>query len=697
MSDMTRLGDEKVRKVLKNFGLTEKETEVYIFLAKHGVLRSGEISKGIKTHRAEVYRMLKSLQSKGLVQSTLESPTRFTTVPFETILDSFIKTKREEAASVESAKQDLLDDWKRISRHEPEPSLEKFVVIEGNHKIYSKILQMMKETKSQLSAVSTVSGLMRADQFGLFDAAFDHLVGSKVQFRFITDLSSQNLNFMKILLKRIPKAGFNIKGRNPTLGLKLSPRMVIKDEDEIIFFIKPKTDIAASEQDDVCFWTNCKTLVQSFIAVFEDLWGNATEIEKRIVEIETGKLTPRTSIISDAQVAKTKYDEIIRSTKEEIFMMTSSEGLLELLEFTPLLKEWSKRGVSVKIMAPITGENLKAVQQLLDCCEVRHVATSYLRTTIVDGQHLFQFKTTSSDEEKPEATTYFENTFYTNDLEYIEKTMNMMNDVWQKARASSTVTLESITRSFMPTITPLSDNEYVFSRPESPYRKMTTFIEEKPEILTEKDVLNKIINAKKYPAKNWPKDILRYYGGGGSAVIHPPEYFHLPDMIIFVRRWDKQSSWGAEDWLMVFLWLETPTGYAYVPVAFVTDNPRAVEFQKTIYAGTPVAQNVQLVKKDELQIRVHGNTLFAGWTVPIPLFPPRYALPPSCMLLEGYSRLKTTVSKWELPSGVKITVEGNGYDAFVTFFHSASKYAGPGTDGTVSRDQFMTEYPPSDK
>src|SRR5208283_6176732 len=116
---MPKLSTENILKILRDFGLTKKEAEIYIFLAKHGVQRSGEIAKGIKTHRGEVHRMLKSLQTKGLIHSTLESPSRFATVPFETAIDSFIKTKRDEAASVESARRDLLEDWNLISIHEP--------------------------------------------------------------------------------------------------------------------------------------------------------------------------------------------------------------------------------------------------------------------------------------------------------------------------------------------------------------------------------------------------------------------------------------------------------------------------------------------------------------------------------------------------------------------------------------------------
>lgn len=681
------MGDEKVRRVLKNFGLTKKETDIYFFLAKHGVQRSGEIAKRTRTHRAEVYRILKRLQTKGLVQPTLESPTRFTTVPFETVIDSFIKTKREEAASLESTKKDLLEDWKIISRHEPEPQLERFVVIEGRHKIYPKILQMVQETKSRLSAVSTVAGLLRADQFGLFDAVFGNPLKSKIKFRFLTELSRQNLDAAKALLKRIPATGFDFKGRNPELGLQLSPRMVIRDEDEILFFITSK-NASLSGQNDVCLWTNCKALVDSFNTVFEDLWRNSTDLKKKIVEVETGKPAQKTQVISNAETASKKYDDILRSAKKEIIVLTSEDGLLVFRKKMKRLKEWTQRGVSVRIMAPITSENLEAAQELLKCCEVRHVPIGYLGTTVIDGQHLFQFKNPPPEEESLLLMSYFENIFYTNDLAYVEKTKNMLDAIWNSSFSPSAITLDSILK---PPIQPvaLPDEGYVFSRPESPYKKISHYVKEKHGVITEEDVLNKIINAKKYPAKNWPKDILRNYGSNGITIIHPPKHFCLPDMMIWVLHYDKQSSFVATDLLLIYLWLETPKGNAYVPVAIVTDNPRYVKILKAIYAGTPAGQNVQLIKKDGFQVRVHSNIIFAGWTVPIQLFQ-SYTLPPSCILFEGYTEVKTGVMDYQLPSGVNIIAEYNGLDAFVTFFHPSSKYSGPGTDGVMSRDLIVT-------
>ena len=681
-----------MQSVLKSLGLTGKEAELFLFLAKNNALRSGEIAKGIHTHRVEVYRMLKSLQKKGTVEATLEAPTRFTAVPLETVLDSFIKAKREETAAMESTKQSVLNEWKHISKTESQLSLEKFVVIEGERKIYSKIAQMIRETKNQLSIIISVPGLERANQFGVLDAAFSHPLKNKVKLRFLTEFSNENVKTVKAFLKNIPKRGFDFKGRNPDLGLKLSPQMALRDKEELLFFIRPTIETPATTQEDVCLWTNCKGLVQSFSAIFEDLWRNSTDIQTKIGEVEAGVQTkPKTCIISDSETAHEKYGKALQIAEKEIIMITSEKGPAEIWKNKHLLNEWARKQISVKIMAPITSENKEIVQELSEHHEVRHVPLGYLSTTIVDGKDLFQFNTPLSVQ-KTNSRSTFEGTICSNDLEYVTRTKNMLTDIWKNARPPSGLPSGVNALPPMP-VAPLPDNDDPWLRPNSAYQKMIVNVMGKKEAVTDRDVLSKIINAKKVPRKNWPKDILRFYGSTGNAVIHPPANFNLPDLVVRAAHENKQSSFGATDRLYVYLWLETQTGYAYVPVASVSDNPKDADFQKTLFAGTPAGQNIQIFKKDELQLRFHGTTFFAGWTKPIPLIPTKYTLPPACILLEGYSKLKTNSIEFTYPSGVKVNVEANGYDAFVTFFHPKSKYSGPGTDGVIGRDVVATINP----
>lgn len=230
--------------------------------------------------------------------------------------------------------------------------------------------------------------------------------------------------------------------------------------------------------------------------------------------------------------------------------------------------------------------------------------------------------------------------------------------------------------------------------PDSPYQKMLFSIIEKPRALSEKEVISKMMNAEKCTVKNPLKDTAVFYGKQSSAVIHLNKHLNLPDMIITLSIWNEKSVVGARNSLMVQLWLDAPKGKAFVPVAFVHDGPISLDALKAAFAGFPMVDNLQVMKKEEFQVHAYGNIRFAGWTKPIPLFSPKFVLPPSCILFEGYGKIKPGIIISRLPSGFVSMMEYNGMDAFVTFFHPSSKYSGPGTDGTMNRELIMTFKPP---
>ena len=676
-------------KILSSFGLTEKEIEIYIFLAKHGVIRSREIISGLRIHRADVYRILKSLQSKGLVEPTLESPARYIIVQFETVLESFIKAKHDEAIVIEKSKQDLLEDWKNISKPTIAATPEKFTVIEGNNKILDKIQRMIRETKHQLSMITSMTGIVRADQFGLFDSVQKSAANPKIEYRFLTDVSRQNLNVLKTVMRRTAKNGFRFRAKNPALGLHLSPKMVIRDGEEILYFISPVSTENKSAQEDVCILTNCKSLVQSFNTVFEDLWNNAVSMESKIGEIETGRASSKKMIIEGAEAVRKKHEETILSAKEEILIMTSSEELVDFLRNSKLLKKWTEKDVKVKIMAPILGENLNAALHLPEGCEVRHVPSLQRKTTIVDGQKLFQFTDPSESQENSNQTTDSDRAFYTNDPEVVEKTRSILEGIWKRSYAPSAVTLAAILGGTTPALAP------VLEKPISEEEKVAGvfIVKGKTPKITEKDILCKILSAKKYPLRNYLKKGIVNYGSMARAVVHPPADFNLPDFMIWIMQLNKQSSFGQEDYLRIYWRPRTADSDKFVLAAVVTDSILAANARKALFPYSFPIDNIQIVKKDELQVRIHGNTLFAGWTTPIPLVPSPYVLPPACILFEGYGDIRTKQNIIKTLEGQTQIWEINDYEAFVTFFHPASKYAGPATDGEFARDAIITTLP----
>ena len=677
------MGEDELKKMLKNLNITETEMEIYLYLSRYPLSKGTEISRQTKKDKAQIYHLLKSLQTKGLVETTLESPVRYIPVPLGEIVDSLIQAKRNEAQRIEKTKQEVLTYWKTLNKKEVPQQVEKFIVIDGRKKVNAKISQMVTESKTQLSAITTIQNLLRAEQEGLFDVASKHPLKTQIQFRFLTEFSSKNLTPTKNILKKMSRTGFNFRGRNPDLHSTLSPELIIKDDDETLFFIRPRIE-DLSVEDNVCLWTNCKSLVQTFTGVFEDLWQNSRDIYLRISEIETGKSPVQTGIIKNPEAARKKYSETLDSAKKEIVIVTSADGLMEL--HAAELVAWKKAGVFTRIMAPITRRNFETVQELSNYGEIRHVSNGYLGTTVVDGKYLFQFKISVDNEKAPR----FEDIFYTSELEHVGKTSKMLEEMWKKAQAPSVITLDSIAGA-----TIASASDHVVYKATKKMLKHTVMEDlEASKNLTEKSVIEKIINAQKNLHAPAETDIVTFYTVNGQAIIHPPSQFNLPVTLFHTYHIEKHSTYGAEDAMIVHLWLKTLDGEAFVPCAVITDNPKSMDFWRKALEGTPAKENLQLIKKNELEACIHGNTLFVGWTIPITLLYGKHAIPPSCLQFEGYGDIKTNAYRAIIPSGYLLKTEGNILEAFVTFLHPKSKYSGPGTDGAFGRDVIIEFYPP---
>ena len=593
--------------------------------------------------------------------------------------------KHEEAVSIERAKEDLLRDWADLGKGTVESPAEKFVVIEGSNKIFAKIFQMVKHTRNHLSAVSSVNGLLRADRYGIFEALYNHPLKSKVHFRLLTDLTDVDPK-TAILLKRRLKPALNLRSRNPELGLSLFPSMVIRDDEELIFFISDSKRPTAADEMQVCFHTNCRSMIQAFSAVFEDLWNSSSNIKAKIDEISAGKAPQITQLIRDPESALKTYFDALDSAKNEILIVTSQKGLIELSKVGSKLEQWSNKGASIKIMAPITTADLQATQKLLNWCEVRHFQSGYFETTIIDNCHLFQFNEPSSSNLNPK------NTFYTSNAEYIQKTKKILSNIWKTTHTPSIESLHSLNSALTTPFEGMLE--------QSSLERNTSWMQNlrlgQMGTLSELDVLAEIEKERRKAVKgivNWSRT-LRYFGSRAIAAIHPPSSFALPNMVIVVFHCNEESSSGCENWIVVNLWQKERECVSFDTVAFVQNNPEHLDFRKEIFAGSSVEPNIMAFKKDEIQVHMKGNTLFAGWTRPIPLGSPEYTLPPCCMLFEGYGDVKPGMFTNVVPSGRRQEFWYNSLDAFVSFFHPKSKYVGSGIEGFVERDSMLISRPP---
>jgi len=121
-----------------------------MFLAKSGAQSTSFAAKRLKMERVQAYPTFKKLQEKGFIEATLERPTRFTIVPFEALLESFINAKKTEVNNLNEQKESLLSSWRTISAPEYEYPVAKFSVITGKKKIHSKMLPLERTSKNRV-------------------------------------------------------------------------------------------------------------------------------------------------------------------------------------------------------------------------------------------------------------------------------------------------------------------------------------------------------------------------------------------------------------------------------------------------------------------------------------------------------------------------------------------------------------------
>lgn len=268
--------------VLKDTDLTELESKVYIFLAKNGTHKASDVSRKMNLHKSQVYHILKNLQNYGTVEASMESPMRFTAIPFEKVLDLLIKTKKGEVRFLEDKRNDLISLWSSIRSKNYEFDSEKFAIIKGECNLYSKFLQMIENADTEILAILTKISGTRSDPSGI--RIKDAIKKDIKKIRLLTCIKEENLETMRFLTKEILSVHHKNNIHHAYIDPNLIHFLIIKDNEEIFFGITPKNK---NHREKAGFWTNCKSLIYVLKFFFGQLWNNSINVETRLLDIET--------------------------------------------------------------------------------------------------------------------------------------------------------------------------------------------------------------------------------------------------------------------------------------------------------------------------------------------------------------------------------------------------------------------------
>jgi sugar-specific transcriptional regulator TrmB len=508
--DLIELSEEGIIQVLRDLGLSRREAEVYIFLSKRGAQGANQVSTNLKVERVQTYRALKSLQEKGVVEATLEAPTRFNAVPFDTLLNSLITTKKTEASQLETKKDTLITAWKSLSTRASEYPIAKFRVLADKRGIYEEIQNMVCSAKQEVLQLTTSLGVIQQEVAGILDAITESAKKNpNAELRMLANIANENQEIIVQMLRKTRTQKLNIEWRHMDFDSKVYPQLAIKDGEETILYVTSQEKLPPTDYAETGLWIRSKMFASALKESFMETWRNATRAEDRIEALKTGKPVEQTIVIRDAKEAQRKLQSTLDAAEKDVSAIVSSDAVNTIADDN-LLQKYCEKGLNIRIMAPIDLDNLDAAQKLSRICEVRNTPISYLAMMAVDGKHLFTFKTPPLSQQVVKTMFHLDDVFYTNDKRYVERVTEMLNDIWKRGVDIKEMISTPATRTPQVQV-PSSATASTIIDLILKNNVNSVIVTEKNDpvgIITERDILEKIVTPRRNPAQTHAKEIM---------------------------------------------------------------------------------------------------------------------------------------------------------------------------------------------
>jgi HTH-type transcriptional regulator, sugar sensing transcriptional regulator len=172
------------------------------------------------------------------------------------------------------------------------------------------------------------------------------------------------------ILESLEKKGFIVmKLGKPIKFVALKP-------EEVIERVKKNLVIIANEKSAILEKLKGNEVLDELSSLFKDgiKYIEPTEL--------SGALKGRQNIYNH-------LDMLVREAETSITLVTTADGLNRKLEVLfPSLEKAKKRGVTIRIAAPITEENKKVAKELSKVAEVRNLEGLKARFMIIDSEQL---------------------------------------------------------------------------------------------------------------------------------------------------------------------------------------------------------------------------------------------------------------------------------------------------------------------
>ena len=259
---------------LIEFGLNEKEAQLYLHLLKYGPKPPSLLAKSLKTYREDVYRTLTVLNDKGMVKPSLDSPTVYTGVDLNIALETALKKHESELRELETRKQ-ALQQLAREQHFRPSDEFSTYKIIKSIRELVATMTSVMNSMESELLVFCHEPAVIVASLYGVDEAAKMFIDrGGKI--RGITNISYQMVELMQHRLD-VGEDVRHFGGRGVMFG--------VFDRKTSITAINPDVMSTSLDTPIKCLWTDDRKHADYLVSTFELLWDQSIPAAQRIEEL----------------------------------------------------------------------------------------------------------------------------------------------------------------------------------------------------------------------------------------------------------------------------------------------------------------------------------------------------------------------------------------------------------------------------
>jgi HTH-type transcriptional regulator, sugar sensing transcriptional regulator len=262
-----------IEETFARFGLLKNEIKVYLYLARVGEKKAGEIAEAISLHRTETYRILRDLEKKGILFSVFEKPLKFTAVPIDKAIDLLVNAQKMRINLLEREKANVIELWMQMPQVKVEKvKKELFQMLEGEQQVILKAGELLERTEKDFQIFAPSEYLSQLYYSDFTDKLEKY--ADKINITLLTDNSPKSTFFTEQMEFLKNKLGL--------VEAQSLPCFMISDHRELLIAFHENENVSDSGDKKkfktAAIWTN----YNAFIWTLQMLFTKLVENEKPI-------------------------------------------------------------------------------------------------------------------------------------------------------------------------------------------------------------------------------------------------------------------------------------------------------------------------------------------------------------------------------------------------------------------------------